>query len=66
VTSFALGCLPLAAALRVCREQRFPGEKLLLSTKYSRVTINTKDVPWTSYFKGWATLSNASTTAVKW
>jgi hypothetical protein len=32
----------------------------------SEVTINTKNLPWTRYFKGWATLSNASTRVVTW
>ena len=32
----------------------------------SEVTMNTKNGPWTRYFKGWATLSNASTRVVTW
>ena len=30
------------------------------------VDQTTKNGPWTRYFKGWATLSNASTRAVTW
>jgi hypothetical protein len=30
------------------------------------VIIKTKHVPWTRYYKGWATLSNASTRAAMW